>query len=163
MLTSTNRTRDPGRLQPMQECPPGLHADWSFLTDSNAPTQTRPHSTHLCRSYSPTLTSPPGISFWMGGPTFDRRLSVFWLLSSAVRVCGDATYMGPVPMGCSTHGWKQRNFLPNIDWAVNVERRAPHPVKPVEFEFFSAVSILFHMVPFASNAFPHTSVPPGRI
>lgn len=91
---STDRTRDLGPLQPMPKCLPGSREDWSFPTGSNAPTQTRPRSTHLCHSCSPTLTSPPEISFWTRETDFGS--STFSFL--------DSIPSGSSIRGCYMHG-----------------------------------------------------------
>ena len=49
--------RDLGHSQPTPKCPPGSHADSSFLKSSNTLPKTWPRSTHLCLSCSPTSTS----------------------------------------------------------------------------------------------------------
>jgi hypothetical protein len=125
MLTSTNRARDPGHLQPMQKCPPGSHTNRSFLTGSTVPTQTRPHSIHLCRWYSPTSTSPRNLSLDEGNRLWviDFELSGFYPQWSE--------YAGMLPTWSrfTYHRWvaaaagnyrKQRGFLLDVNWAVNV-------------------------------------------
>jgi len=122
MSISTDRTRDPGILQLMLKCPPGSHKDWPFLTDTNAPTQTRPHSTHLRHSYSPHFDLSPRNRLWV----IDFQFSGFypqWFEYAGMLPAWDwarVEYYEWITTFVAGNYRKQRMFLLNVDWAVNV-------------------------------------------